>query len=330
LWRTASTDKAVWFLLFSARVPPYLADNSASDDSDEIGGNMAYYDSDYSPFIKTFVYKKEIDWSALTDGFTFPIEHYVVFGSLAGRIMKRGEKKAVHVFFEGKMYDASINNEGFNPKFNAIHPKDILQIRYRRDLKAAIIAAFSDSYTYFLEKREVEQKLKTGKRIKLPNDKREYLAVYSTGKDDVFFMEAIYSADIAALVEKVQGREETTVEAEFNYEMEDSRATIFETERTIKIRRLNKKIGDGLKGLYNYRCQICGQAIGEQYDSHVVEAHHIRYFVSSLDNDAKNQLIVCPNHHRIIHKKNPHWNSKRLEYTYPNGLVEGLALNYHL
>ena len=291
---------------------------------------MGQYDWGNPSLIKTFIYKKEVDWSALTDGFTFPIEHYAVFGSLGGKLMKRGEKKAVHVFFEGNMYDASINNEGFNPKFDAIHPKDILQIRYKRDLKAAIIAAFSDSYAYFLEKRELEQKLKTGKRIKLPEDKREYLAVYSTGRDDLFFMEAIYSEDIAALIEQVKGREEASFEAEFNCEMEDSRATIVETERTVKIRRLNKKIGDGLKGLYSYRCQICGQAIGEQYDSHVVEAHHIRYFVNSLDNDAKNQLIVCPNHHRIIHKRNPLWNSTRLEYTYPNGYVEGLALNYHL
>jgi len=32
----------------------------------------------------------------------------------------------------------------------------------------------------------------------------------------------------------------------------------------------------------------------------------------------------------IIHRRNPIWNSSRLEYTYPNGYVEGLALNYHL
>ena len=35
------------------------------------------------------------------------------------------------------------------------------------------------------------------------------------------------------------------------------------------------------------------------YGSHIVEAHHIDYFVSSLNNDASNQLIVCPNHHSI-------------------------------
>ena len=62
----------------------------------------------------------------------------------------------------------------------------------------------------------------------------------------------------------------------------------------------NRKIGDNLKLLYGYRCQICGQLIGEEFDSHIIEAHHIDYFVLSLNNDAGNQLIVCPNHHSII------------------------------
>ena len=51
---------------------------------------------------------------------------------------------------------------------------------------------------------------------------------------------------------------------------------------SVKIRKLNKKIGYILKLLYGYRCQICGQLIGEEYGSHIVEAHHIDYFVYLL------------------------------------------------
>ena len=295
-----------------------------------MGGIMELVDLSNTSLIKTYIYKKEIDWSALTDGFTFPIEHYTVFGSLAGKPMRRGEKKIVHVVFGGRIYEAAIINEDFNPKYDTVHPKDILQLRYRKDLKEAITGYFPASYRYFCEKRAVEQKMGSRKRIRLPEDQREYLAIYSTGRDDLFYLEAIFSEDIAELAEQAKGRDEAAFEAEFNYEMEDSRATIVETERTLKIRRLNKKIGDSLKSIYNYRCQICGQAIGEQYGGHVVKAHHIHYFVTSLNNDAANQLIVCPNHHRIIHKRDPVWNDKRLEYTYPNGFTEGLVLNYHL
>ena len=79
-----------------------------------------------------------------------------------------------------------------------------------------------------------------------------------------------------------------------------------------------------------HRCQICGRLIGEEYGSHVVEAHHIEYFVKSLNNDASNQIIVCPNHHSIIHDVDPVFDRKRLLYIYPNGFEEKFVLNMHL
>lgn len=280
--------------------------------------------------IKSFIYKKELDWSALTDGITLPVRHQMIFGANDGRIMARGEKKPVQIIFESHVYDATIINSNFDKKFNEAHPGDILQIRYKKELKEALITAFADSYKYFIEKREIEKRARTDKRIKLPEDRREYLALYSTGRDDLFFMEAIYTEDMASVAEMTKNKSEETVEAELNFELEDNSATIIESTRTAKIRRLNKKIGDNLKELYGYRCQICGKMHGEPYACHVVEAHHIIYFVSSLNNDANNQLIVCPNHHRIIHKTNPRWDQRKLAYTYPNGFIEGLSLNYHL
>ena len=128
----------------------------------------------------------------------------------------------------------------------------------------------------------------------------------------------------------VENQSERVVEASFNYDVRDENASIFASERIVKIRKLNKKIGDNLKLLYDYRCQICGQQIGEEYGSHIVEAHHIEYFVQSLNNDSQNQLIVCPNHHSIIHDANPVFDRKRLLYLYSNGIQEGLLLNQHL
>jgi predicted restriction endonuclease len=104
------------------------------------------------------------------------------------------------------------------------------------------------------------------------------------------------------------------MEAEFNYDIQDPGAKILENEHIVKIRKLNKKIADNLKLLYKYRCQICGRLIGEEYGSHIVESHHIDYFVSSLNNDASNQLVVCPNHHGIIHDTDPIFDRKRLLY----------------
>jgi len=128
----------------------------------------------------------------------------------------------------------------------------------------------------------------------------------------------------------VENQPERVLEASFNYDVADQISKIFETERIVKIRKLNRKIGDNLKLLYNYRCQICGKSIGAKYDSHVVEAHHIDYFTKSFNNDSNNQLIVCPNHHSIIHDVDPVFDRKRLIYLYPNGFKEGLLLNRHL
>ena len=70
--------------------------------------------------------------------------------------------------------------------------------------------------------------------------------------------------------------------------------------------------------------------IPSEYGSHIAEAHHIEYFVNSLNNDAKNQMIVCPNHHSIIHDANPIFDRKRMLYLFNNGVEERLVLNKHL
>ena len=61
-----------------------------------------------------------------------------------------------------------------------------------------------------------------------------------------------------------------------------------------------------------------------------MEAYHIDYFVSSFNNDASNQFIVCPNHHSIIHDTNPLFDRRRLLYICKNGFKQKLVLNQHL
>ena len=120
------------------------------------------------------------------------------------------------------------------------------------------------------------------------------------------------------------------VEAEIDYENVDEGAGIQQNLLLVKLRKLNRKIGENLKLLYGYRCQLCGQLIGEEFGSHIAEAHHIDYFVKSLNNDASNQLIVCPNHHSIIHDTNPTFDRRSKLYRYSNGKEQPLVLNRHL
>ena len=134
----------------------------------------------------------------------------------------------------------------------------------------------------------------------------------------------------AEIKEVLYGKQEQMIEAEIDYDEKDESAGLNINQRLVKVRKLNRLIGENLKLLYGYRCQICGQLIGEEYGSHIAEAHHIDYFVNSLNNDADNQMIVYPNHHRIIHDANPVFDRQRRMYRYANGFEQRLVLNKHL
>ena len=40
---------------------------------------------------ENYVYKKEVDWSLLTDGIAIPFENQVFFGRNMGKFLSRGE-----------------------------------------------------------------------------------------------------------------------------------------------------------------------------------------------------------------------------------------------
>ena len=136
--------------------------------------------------------------------------------------------------------------------------------------------------------------------------------------------------DIQVVKLSMQGMQEHSVEAAFNYDIADGNSGWELQIQEAKIRKLNRKIGENLKRLYGYRCQICGKVIGEQYALYIAKAHHIDYFVHSLNNDANNQMIICPNHHSIIHDADLIFDRTRMVYRFDNGVEEKLILNKHL
>ena len=164
----------------------------------------------------------------------------------------------------------------------------------------------------------------------MPDEMKEYLAIYTTEYDDCYVLETIAAEDVQILRSEMDGQTERVMEAVFNYDVKDENAGFAISERHVKIRKLNQKIGENLKLLYGYRCQICGKLIGEEFGSHIAEAHHIDYFVKSLNNDASNQMILCPNHHSIIHDANPTFHRRQMMYVYPNGAEQKIVLNWHL
>ena len=167
-------------------------------------------------------------------------------------------------------------------------------------------------------------------KIPLPDNLKEYLAIYTTEYDDSYVLEPIVANDLQEYRDIVKNQQERRIESDFDYDLADPKAGYVLNERMTRIRKLNSKIGENLKLLYGYRCQLCGRMIGEEYGAHIAEAHHIDYYVKSLNNDSNNQMVVCPNHHSIIHEADPKFDRKRMLYLYPNGVEQRVVLNLHL
>lgn len=133
-------------------------------------------------------------------------------------------------------------------------------------------------------------------------------------------------------VEEHQNESESVDEQELEniINFKDDTADIKIKTSTNRVRVYNKNIIIQLKKLYKGKCQICNSLPLNIEGINICEAHHIEYFSNSSNNDSGNIIIICPNHHRLIHKFNPKFDKEKLEFIYPDGTKEKIKLNLHL
>ena len=110
----------------------------------------------------------------------------------------------------------------------------------------------------------------------------------------------------------------------------DPTATLRIVTKSAKVRILNTSVIKGLKSLYKGCRQICGSKPLASYDEDICEAHHIAYFTDSQNNNASNIVILCPNHHRLIHHLNPIFDLSEMSFAFSDGRHEKIILNKHL
>jgi hypothetical protein len=273
-----------------------------------------------------YIYKKEVDWSVLREGFSIPVSIQVVFKERMKNYLKRGEKIDIKVVLDEHTYQVKLINQAFNEQKYPGHT-DILQIRYapQSPFVLALRKIFNSSLDYLLRERTNVKKI-----IRVPEERREYIVLYTTPLENTFFIEHITSSESVQIKQSISGIKEEDFEFQSNYKKVDGSARIETKEQILKVRRLDRAIGESLKLFYDYKCQICGDNFAKKYNCLIVEAHHLDFFVSSLNNDASNIAVICPNHHRIIHKTNPRFKRDSMSFVYPNGLEENLLLNKHL
>lgn len=91
----------------------------------------------------------------------------------------------------------------------------------------------------------------------------------------------------------------------------------------------NPELPVALKELYNYKCQVCSYDFKPKYGTPYSETHHVIWLSRGGVDHSNNLIVICPNHHRIIHETKPSFDRYNLAFVYPNGFQEHLKLTDH-
>ena len=276
-----------------------------------------------------FLFQKLIDRSTLRQGFQIPVEFHHLLKATPNGMLKHGETRNIKVVIDGVEYDAQLKNQDFDRNKYDGHA-DVIQIRYGENSSLAkrLREVFSSTWYYVENIKNLPENINRKFTIRIPEEQQEFLALSTTNLPNVFV------ADCITIEEKTAVKKEISMLTELDFETfeprEDKNADIKQVPRLQKVRQLDRSIGDSLKLLYDYRCQMTGEKVGELYSALVVEAHHIIPFTESLNNDTSNIIILSPSYHRIVHKAKPIFDYKKLAFCFPNGLEEKVKLNKHL
>lgn len=278
-----------------------------------------------------FILQKDVNWSLLNEGLAIPISVYSRFSDWDASILEHGASKQIKILIDNELYDAKLVNQNFDQQRYPGH-SDIIQIRYSPGslIVAKLRSVFQESFAYLYAQRQLEEN--RNRQLVLPNHLHEYIRLYLTGNKDVLCIECCTHVDYQQVAKRLSTVPEEIYEQsdDDKFFMEDTNASIEEKERLLKYRKLDRSIILTLKKFYDYRDEISGEKIGNEYGESVVEAHHIDYFTRSQNNDSTNIIIISPNYHRIIHKNNPQFNRRKFQFEFENGEVLKLKLYDHL
>ena len=283
------------------------------------------------------IYVKDVDKSLLKEGFTI---RYSLLNRLISKVgeLEIGESRPISIILNGTIYsNIQLKNLNFNRTKYATHV-EMYQVRYSpsSEFTKALRATFPELYAYIKNCQDIKDRLKMmgqkSENIKVPDDMRCSVAFYETDSANVWEAVPIFSNDYKEVKKTIH-----TISAdETRYEqvlLNDEDACIVKEQHWVKVRKLDRNVCQNLKQLYGYRCQICGQLITAPYtdgDEKVIDAHHIVPFTESCNNNFSNIMILCPNHHRVVHACHPVFKVRTKEFVFPNGYHEKLKLNKHL
>lgn len=129
---------------------------------------------------KGFLFKKEINWSLLTQGCPITLDYQMAFMQGIHGQLHRGDSQEITIFFEGMDHRVTLKNQAFSEADYPTH-KDILQLRYggNSSFAKALQQVFGESFRY-LKALRAQRVAGNCRRIQLPDDQKVYLVLYGT------------------------------------------------------------------------------------------------------------------------------------------------------
>ena len=265
------------------------------------------------------------------EGFSIDARYQPLIHAAMRSRLEVGERRLVKLLLEGKLYDVKILNQYFDREKHAEHKEELMRFEYSEKsgfatrLREIFPDIYFDMHAEYLLPKEQRRRV-----ITLPKGRNDCIVLSATTLPDVFAVDCYHDTEFATLQEEVGKLDEEQYEMLSFSPRKDETAGLVAKTVVQKYRKLDASIGNTLKKLYDYRCQMTGEKVGEEQGGCVAEVHHIKYFTRSLNNDSSNIIILSPNYHRIIHKNNPKFHRKTLTFEFPNGLIEKVKLDKHL
>lgn len=133
-------------------------------------------------------------------------------------------------------------------------------------------------------------------------------------------------ADEAALEKSFESGQDALRETVLEYHAGVSQRRRLLLQRSY---RRNRALVDELHELYAGRCQLCGFDPPVLYGVSACCGHHVMYLSRGGKDELGNLMLVCPNHHEVIHATSAVFDFRDLHYVFPNGRREPLVLNKH-
>jgi hypothetical protein len=85
-----------------------------------------------------------------------------------------------------------------------------------------------------------------------------------------------------------------------------------------------------LRERYSGECQICSWAPRRSYGTEICEAHHLRWLSRGGSDALANLVLVCPNHHRAIHRCDAPFDFVQTAFMFPRSVEPLTSLRHEL